>query len=62
MNNRPIKTGETVRINKPSSSLHNKFGEYAGLADICDGLPQKHRVDMGDGNIHLYYFEELIII
>ena len=56
------KIGETVCINKPSSPHHNKFGEYAGLANTAKGTHQKYWVDMGDGNIHLYYLEDLIII
>lgn len=62
MNSHPTKIGETVCINKPSSPHHNKFGEYVGLADTAESAPQKYRVDMDDGNIHLSYFEELLII
>lgn len=53
MNNHPTKIGETVCINKPSSPHHNKFGEYAGLADTYDGLPKKYRVDLDAGEIYL---------
>lgn len=62
VNKHPTKIGETVCINKPSSPHHNKFGEYAGLADTAEGAPQKYRVDMGDGEIHVYLLEELIFI
>ena len=62
MNSHPTKTGETVCINKPSSPHHNKFGEYAGLADTYDRLPQKYRVDMGDSQIFVFLLDELIII
>lgn len=60
MNSHPTTIGETVCINKPSSPHHNKFGEYAGLADTAESAPQKYRVDMGDGEIHVYLLEELI--
>lgn len=56
------KTGETVCINKPSSPHHNEFGEYTGLANTYDGSPQKYRVNIGNGETHVYFLEELIII
>ena len=62
MASHPTKIGEVVRINKPSSPLHHQFGEYAGLADTYEGLPQKYRVDMGEGSIYVFLLEELIII
>lgn len=62
MTKHPTKIGETVRINKSSSPHHNEFGEYAGLADTHECLPQKYRVDMGDGQIYVFLLEELIII
>ncbi len=58
----PTKIGEVVRINKPSSFHHDKFGEYAGLADVYAGTEQRYRVDMGDGQIYVFDLSELIII
>lgn len=62
MSKHPTKIGDTVCINKPSSPLHNKFCEYARLADVADGLEQKYRVDIGGGEIYVFYLSELIII